>query len=139
MSANYGVYTAPNRVFVIAVPPSWRLIHGHESLELLSASGDAAILVTYYRKTGKEAESDARVHLKRFLAGQDVKGKARTVLASSERAVADFADTTGKRWRAMFCSGPSGLLLATSTYAPGATTDATEAKEVLDSIEVGGR
>ena len=138
MNDDFGVYSAPSNAYEIPVPLGWTLKHDGESLELISPSGEAAVVVTHYVKRSKTAETDARIHLKRFLDGQDIKGKARESVATPKRASADFTDRSGKRWTVMFSSGASGLLLATCTYSAAATGESEQAMEIIGKLGTTG-
>lgn len=136
MIDDMGEYVGPNGWFGISVPLGWTLRDDADLLQIESPTGLATVSVSVFVRRASTAEPDARVHLGRFLRSREVKGKPKSVLHTAERAAADFTESGGKKWRAMFLSSRRVLILATSTYAPGNRADSRIANDILDSIEV---
>jgi len=131
-----GRYKAPNRRYSIDVPVNWQLRDGTECLEISSPRGETAITVTVFLQTRTNAETDARKQLQRFLRSHKLRGQAESIVSSTPRAIADFTDQKGNKWRAAIMSQSGILLLATSVSAPKARRDLNIAQEVIRGIRL---
>ena len=132
-----GFYVASGVRFSVLVPAQWMLQETEEDLQVSSPSGKTAVIVSTFKRTGPEAIADAREHLSRFLAKENVKAEATLLIQTQGDATADYNDSEGGFWRVTFLMNARRLVLATCNSTRGAEAEeVSQGRHVLASINL---